>query len=91
MLKDILAWLMIGFGIFLILMIIILEATRESVWINSQYHDLALVFVLGIGIASLYYSHSRIDHLETNATLDKIQEKLDEIKNELEALNKKKQ
>jgi len=91
MIKDTLAWFMIGAGIFLASMTIYFETTRENFWINSQYHDLAVVITIGIAIASLYYANSRIDHLETNVTLDKMQQVLDEIKKELEVLNKKKQ
>ena len=57
-----------------------------SGWINDPNHDLALVFGIGVAVASLYYAHSRKDYLDTNETLDEIHEDVHEIKDDIQKM-----
>jgi len=86
MVRDPLLWLMLGGGISLLIWIIFLELTRMSGWIDDPNHDLALVFGIGIAVASLYYAHSRKDHLDTNETLDEIHKDTQKIKKDIQKI-----
>lgn len=79
MIKDSLAWSMIIIGLAIIASVVLMEWFSLPVWVDDQYHDLARILLLGFGIASLYYAHSRIDHIESNKRFDEINEKLDRI------------
>lgn len=94
MVKDAFAVIMLGVGFYFIFFAIIMELMQVPGWIDSQYHDLGLVASLGTGIAAMFYSHSRMDHVETSEALneifevlDKIQEDIHEIKNDIKKLS----
>ena len=84
--RDPLIWIMMGGGILVMFVVVYMELTRMSGWINDPNHDFALVFAIGIAVASLYYAHSRRDHLDTTETLDEIQEDIYEIKDDIQKI-----
>jgi len=79
MLRDTLTWYMFLAGFGVIVVILYMELTAMKGWIDSENHDVGLIFSLGIAIAAIYYGHSRSDHVRTNRRLDEIQDSLDEI------------
>ncbi|MGI0064929.1 MAG: hypothetical protein ACREAL_08700 [Nitrosopumilaceae archaeon] len=88
MIKDKLTWVMVVLGIIVVIGTVYMEFTRMEVWVNNSYHDFALVVFVGISIASLYYGHSRIDHLENNGRFDKIQKELEKIYEDIHEIKK---
>lgn len=79
MLKDPFTWYMYCSGAVLIVAILFMELTSVAGWINSDFRELAVIFGLAMGLGSVFYAHSRTDHLSTSDAIEELHDVLDEL------------
>ncbi len=79
--KDPITWFFIGAGISVIVLVTYYNINNTSL-MQSNFGALGTVIGVSVAVASLYYAHSRIDHIQSNEKLDEILEGIDELLDE---------